>query len=317
MERRDVMSRPDRRATDPGAFSHAAFLYQDEDEYLGVLDEFAGVAADGPVQAVLSLANPRRANAALSAMSPRTLVTDMAGLGRNPARLIPAGLSFASEYPGEHVRCLWEPAWPDRSPEELTEIARHEALCNLAFADQPMTLLCLYDVSQLSEETMERVEATHPVLISARRRQSSATYPGAGVMPPGCDEPLPEPRQGAESLGFTDHLAAVRVFAARHATAAGLSPARTRDLTLAVSEIAANALGYASGGTIRAWRNEGELICQIEDAGHIRDPLAGYRKQSADVPGGHGLWLVNLVCDLVERRTGETGTVTRLHMRVT
>ena len=84
---------------------------------------------------------------------------------------------------------------------------------------------------------------------------------------------------------------------------------------LAVSEVAGNAVAYAEGGAIRSWRADGEFLCQIEDSGYIADPLAGLRQRPADNPGGHGLWLTNLVCDLVERRSSPAGTTTRLHMR--
>jgi anti-sigma regulatory factor (Ser/Thr protein kinase) len=317
MEGRDVIARHPtgatqelayRRENAPGGLSHAALLYRDPDEYLSQISDFIR-AADAPVQAVLPWSNMLQVRAVLPVLSAGSLVADMTELGRNPARLIAAGLAFADEYPAEPVRCLWEPAWPGRSAAELNEVARHEALCNLAFADRKMTLLCLYDASRLSQETISWVESTHPVVIAAGRERAGLYYSGAGVLPPGSDDPLPEAAPGAESLGFTDRLAALRVFAAR------LGPARTRDLTLAVSEIAANALAHATGGLIRAWRAPGELICQLEDSGQIKDPLAGYRQRSPELPGGHGLRLVNLVCDLVERRTGPAGTVTRLHMR--
>jgi anti-sigma regulatory factor (Ser/Thr protein kinase) len=301
-----------------GGFWHTALLYRDRDEYLSGLAEFSGIAAarQAPLQAMLPRSSMPLARTVLPFPSRRTLIADMTEVGRNPARVIPAGQSYADEYPGERVYCLWEPAWPSRSPAELTEVARHEALCNLAFADRAMTLLCLYDAGQLSPELITAVERTHPVVISAGQRQLSSAYRGAGILPSGSDDPLPPPGPDAESLRFTDHLAAVREFTARHANAAGLSPARTRDLILAASEIAANALGHAQGGVVRAWRSGDELICQIEDSGHIIDPLAGRRRQPPDSPGGHGLWLVNLVCDLVQRRSSAAGTVTRMHMRL-
>jgi hypothetical protein len=31
--------------------------------------------------------------------------------------------------------------------------------------------------------------------------------------------------------------------------------------------------------------------------------------------GGHGIWVVQQLCDLAELRTGPSGTVIRLHMR--
>ncbi len=47
----------------------------------------------------------------------------------------------------------------------------------------------------------------------------------------------------------------------------------------------------------------------------IADPLAGRQRPAPDAPGGHGLWLVNQICDLVELRSGPAGTSIRMHMR--
>jgi DcmR-like sensory protein len=44
------------------------------------------------------------------------------------------------------VRARTSLAWPGRSPEELREVIRHEALVNLALADIPVSVLCPYDV---------------------------------------------------------------------------------------------------------------------------------------------------------------------------
>ncbi len=306
----------DRRAGSArvGGLNHTALLYGDDGEYRAGLAEFAraAAAAGAPMQMVLPWQRVQVARGALATLPLRAVLDDMADAGRNPARLIPAGRSFADGHPGEHVYCLWEPAWAARSPAERREIARHEGLCNLAFSDRAMTVLCLYDTARLGAELIADVELTHPVVISRGRSRSSATYLGPDGLPASCDKPLPLPPAGAESLSFTDQLGSVREFAARHAGAAGLSLARGRDLTLAVSEIAANAVSYADGGAIRAWPADGELICQIEDSGFIADPLAGRRQRPPDAPGGHGLWLVNLVCDLVERRTNPGGTTTRL-----
>jgi anti-sigma regulatory factor (Ser/Thr protein kinase) len=328
MEGRDVMAGhaagvtelTNRRAEPArvGGLNHTVLLFGDDGEYRAGLAEFAraAVAAGAPMQMVLPWQRVQIARGAVATLPLRLAIDDMADVGRNPARLIPAGRSFADDHPGEHVYCLWEPAWAARSAAERREIARHEGLCNLAFCDRAMTVLCLYDTAKLGAELIADVERTHPVVISRGRSRPSASYLGPGRLPPSCDLPLPLPAPGAESLSFTDQLGSVREFVARHAGVAGLSLARGRDLTLAVSEIAANAVNYADGGVIRVWRADGELICQIEDSGFISDPLAGRRQRPPDAPGGHGLWLVNLVCDLVERRTAPAGTTTRLHMRI-
>ena len=52
------------------------------------------------------------------------------------------------------------------------------------------------------------------------------------------------------------------------------------------------------------WTAGNELICQIEDTGHITDPLAGRGQAPVEARGRHGLWLVRQVCDLVELRSG-------------
>ncbi len=272
--------------------------------------------AGAPLQAVLPWRSRAAVGGTLSDLAARALLVDMAQVGRNPARLIAIGQSFVDDHRDQRVCCVWEPAWPTRSAAESREVARHEALCNLAFAGQAVTMLCPYDASRLSPEQLADAELTHPVVISGGRSHSSSAYLGPGCLPPRCDDPLPSPALDAESLGFSDRLSSVRAFSARHADAAGLSSARARDLILAVSEIAANSLSHADGGVIRAWRCDDEIICQIEDSGHIPDPLAGRRQQPPDALGGHGLWLVNRVCDLVERRTSPAGTMTRLHMRV-
>ena len=84
---------------------------------------------------------------------------------------------------------------------------------------------------------------------------------------------------------------------------------------LAVSEVAANTLRHTrSSGALAIWKDVGEVVCEIQDEGTITDPLAGRRRPSLEAMGGHGLWIVNQVCDEVEMRSDETGTTIRLHM---
>jgi anti-sigma regulatory factor (Ser/Thr protein kinase) len=85
---------------------------------------------------------------------------------------------------------------------------------------------------------------------------------------------------------------------------------------MAVNELATNAVKHAgSHGRLQMWEQGGELISQLQDAGHIADPLAGRHLPVATIHGGMGLWMVNQLCDLVEVRTRPGGTVIRLHTR--
>lgn len=115
---------------------------------------------------------------------------------------------------------------------------------------------------------------------------------------------------------YTTNLAQVRALARSHATMAGLPDTRVVDFVLAVSEIAANTVRHArSQGTVEIWRDADEIVCEIRDSGVIADPVTAQQPR-ADGTGGHGLWLVNQVCDRVELRSDETGTTVRLHMLI-
>jgi len=132
---------------------------------------------------------------------------------------------------------------------------------------------------------------------------------------PGDDEPWPPPAREPVSYHYTTDLAAIRAIAHEHAVKAGLSEARAIDLVLAVSEVAANTVRHAkSPGSLQIWHDAHEIVCQLHDEGKITDPLAGRRAPSLDANGGHGLWIVNEVCDQVDLRSDETGTTIRLHM---
>ena len=117
------------------------------------------------------------------------------------------------------------------------------------------------------------------------------------------------------SYTYTTELAAIRDVVHRYALQAGLPEARAIDLMLAVSEVAANTVKHArSPGSLKIWYGAREIVCQIHDEGIITDPLAGRRQPPLDALGGHGLWIVNQVCDQVEIQSDETGTTIRLHM---
>jgi anti-sigma regulatory factor (Ser/Thr protein kinase) len=128
--------------------------------------------------------------------------------------------------------------------------------------------------------------------------------------------PFP-PVPGAESVAFTTDLAAVRALVRRRAQEAGLSEERAIDLVIAVGEVAANTVQHArTAGMIDIWFDAEEIVCQISDAGHIHDPLAGSRPPEPGATTGYGLWMVNQVCDEVDLHSDETGTTIRMHMRI-
>jgi anti-sigma regulatory factor (Ser/Thr protein kinase) len=147
----------------------------------------------------------------------------------------------------------------------------------------------------------------------ALTRQPVPRPDGDGPVPP---LPSPDP-DDPMSYDYTTDLAAIRAVVHRYAIQAGLPEARAIDLTLAVSEVAANTIKHAkSPGSLKIWYDAKEIVCQIHDEGIITDPMAGRRQPSLDTFGGHGLWIVNQVCDRVEIHSGETGTTIRMYMNL-
>ena len=105
------------------------------------------------------------------------------------------------------------------------------------------------------------------------------------------------------------------MFVAERAARAGFEGDRLSDLVLAVNELATNSMRHGGGrGVLSVWQENGELVCEVTDRGHIADPLAGRERQADTRGGGRGLWLVNHLCDLVQVRSSRAGNVIRLHM---
>jgi anti-sigma regulatory factor (Ser/Thr protein kinase) len=126
---------------------------------------------------------------------------------------------------------------------------------------------------------------------------------------------LPSPTNDAMYHTYRSDLSRVRALVLQHAREAGLSESRANDLVLAVSEVAANTLRHTkSSGTLAVWHDANEVVCEIHDEGTITDPFAGHRKPAPGAAGGHGLWLVRQVCDLVELTSDAGGTTVRMHM---
>jgi len=301
------------------AFRHVGFFYRTEDEYAATVTGFlrAGLAAGEPVLAAVPSARIALLRDALGADTALVEFADMTGVGRNPARIIPRVLAFVGRHPGRRVRYVGEPMWASRSTAELREAIRHEALINLAFANADAEILCPYDITELEPAVIADARRTHPVLLSDGRQGPSPGYAVPFQIPFSCSLPLPAPPDDAMSHTYRTDLSQVRALVLQHARTAGLTDARANDLMLAVSEVAANTLRHTeSHGTLTIWQDQGEIICEIHDDGTITDPLAGRRIPAPDAAGGHGLWLVHQVCDLVELRSDDTGTTVRIHMAI-
>ena len=304
-----------------GAFRHEALFYAGLDGFVQGTSAFVkeGLEAGEPTFVIAGGHKLAALQAELGADADLVQFADMWDVGLNPARLIPTWVDFlASKAPdGRRVRGIGEPIWAARSPDELIECQRHESLLNVAFADSPgWWLLCPYDVGELATEVLDEARRSHPYLLQNGAHTGSSTYRDLRTAAKPFDVPLP-PRPGADQLIILDvaNLHHVREVVARAARAHGLDEDRTADLVLSVNELAGNSLRHSGGsGSLRIWSVDRNLVCEIEDSGHFDKPLAGRERPLTDREDGFGLWLVNQLCDLVQIRTFEKGTVVRLQM---
>jgi len=303
-------------------FRHEALLYAGDDGFFAGTVPFIreGVAAGEPVLVVVDRPKLQRLRAELNGDAEHVEFADMAAVGANPGRIIAAWRDFVDRHAGSgrRLRGIGEPINPGRRGAELVECHRHEELLNLAFADAAgFWLVCPYDTQALDPAVVERAQTTHPLLREGVVSRDSARFDREAPTVPSSD-PLPEPSTEPDVLPVEDGaLAQARHCVRRHAAAAGLSDQRRDDLVLAVTEAAANSIRHGGGnGVLRVWREPDAVVCEMRDAGRLDQPLAGRLPPERDAGGGYGLWLITQVCDLVQLRQFESGSVVRMHMRL-
>jgi anti-sigma regulatory factor (Ser/Thr protein kinase) len=302
-------------------FRHAAVFYKDAGSYVDGLVPFirGGVDSGEPVLVMVPGAKNGLLREALGADADRVHFADMAEVGANPARIIPAWRDFVSRSsePGRRIRGIGEPIWADRTPDELVECQHHESLINVAFAEgAPMDLICPYDERALGGAVLGEALRTHPDVMVDGDFVECAHYQGAAAATAPFGKPLHPAPADAPELAFTAlELDAVRGFVAVLANEAGLGRERRDDLVLAVNELATNSIRHGGGsGVVSSWLEHGTFVAEVRDHGQIDRPLAGRETPTSGQVGGHGLWLVNQLCDLMQMRTFPTGSVVRVHM---
>ena len=301
-------------------FHHEAVFYEGDDEFVDRSLAFAheGITRREPVLVMVGARKLELLRTALGGRAEDVHLVDMEVVGRNPARIIPAWSRFVADHAGNGggMRGIGEPIWAERTASELSECQLHESLINLAFANaDDFRLICPYDTAALSDDVIEEARRSHPVVSLGGAEDMSHEYCGIHKVAARFSEPLPEAPAEAEELTVT--LAALRVarrMVQARAEEAGLGE-RSDDFALAVNEVLCNSLQHAQeDGVLRLWQEPDGLVCEVSDSGHIVQPLIGREEPAIGQIGGHGMWLVNLVCDLVQVRSTERGSTVRMKM---
>jgi hypothetical protein len=242
-------------------FRHEALLYERAAGFLSGTVPFirAGLQAEEPVLVAVRKEKIRLLEDALGPDAAGVRFVDMAVLGRNPARIIPAWTAFANERgAAQSVRGIGEPISPDHHGSQLVECQLHEALLNEAFEDtENFRLLCPYDVAALDPAVVHEAHCSHPFVSgtpSAHYRRGSNGL---------ATSPLAPPATRPDVLSFQlEELAEVRALVGRRAAEAGLGEHEAGQLVLAANELASNSVRHGGGfGVLRVWDEPDAVIC--------------------------------------------------------
>ena len=118
------------------SYRHEAFLWTEPSDFTDQMAPFVaeGLADGEPVMVAVRSDRARWLRRALGPRAHKVEFVDMAQLGRNPARIIPAWMKFLDQRsePDRPARGIGEPVWPGRRTAEVVECQFHEALLNVA-----------------------------------------------------------------------------------------------------------------------------------------------------------------------------------------
>jgi anti-sigma regulatory factor (Ser/Thr protein kinase) len=301
-------------------FDHRALLYSSADEFLDAVVPFvrAGVRAGDRVLAVSTGENVRALAGALGAAG-RIDSRDSHEWYATPGRTLRAYKRYVDRHngSGRGVTIVGEPVWAGRSAAAVREWARYESLINVAFAGAATRILCPYDARVVPEPIMEHAECSHPTLAAGIGSRPSGRFLEPAAFFEQLDRQPLEPADATiAALDVTGDLTRVRRFVRRNVERAGLRGDRVADLALAVHELATNALRHGSTPVeLRMWTAPAGVVAEVADGGAgLDDRFAGHLEPGPAAVGGRGLWMARQLCDVVEVRSTDAGTVVRVHM---
>lgn len=297
------------------SYRHEAFLWHGRDDFTTILAAFVeeGVDLGEPVLvAMVEEHNCWLQDSLGPRLSRQIQFIDMADLGGNPTRIIPAWLTFAATAadPNQPIRGIGEPIWPGRHAEEMLECQLHEALLNVAIDPAtPLWLLCPYDTEMLPTEVIEEAHRSHPVIVEAGSHRGSPTYAGRAHVDALFQADLPTPSEPAHGSVYTSETVhRLPSYANLELYVAGLPVDRAQHVAEATDSLARGSLRRGSPEvSIRIWGTADAVICEVVDSSPIDDPLHG-RTIPADEH--ESLWHLHQSCDLVQlRSTSKTTTI--------
>ncbi len=292
-------------------------MYRDEAEFEAAVHAFLqeAAAAGEPVLVALPGRHLAHVREALADEMPDVRLVDVEQVARNPSCLLSMIEEWVESHDG-HARIVAEVVWPGRTHAEAVEALRHEALVNHALAGSDATVMSPFDASRLDEDILAAVEMTHPTVVERGRRRAGTAYTDPLSTRFGELWPLEDPTGPVSEHPLDGSLKELRRAIADDPVLGSLSAQRRSDLVFAINEAASNAVKHGNVTCMtRIWHEGDEVVTEVSSPSGIPDVMAGRRRPAADALQGRGLWLINQLCDLVELRSGTSGTTLRMHVK--
>ena len=73
-----------------------------------------------------------------------------------------------------------------------------------------------------------------------------------------------------------------------------------------------NSLLACSEAELCVWVTDDDVVCEVHDAGDLRDPLPGLQAPHSSNPRGRGIWIARQLCDSLHVWSDATGTHVRM-----
>lgn len=310
------------------SLTHRVLPYAGEEQFLAGALPFLrdGADAGDRVVAVCGAGREALLRGALGPAADAVEFAEAASWYAHPSRTLADCLSDAADTAGRgrRLRVLGDPVWATRSPLEVVEWQRVEAVLNVALRGTGASILCPYAAS-LPAGVVAAARKTHPETVRGARSAANPGFVDPWAYCAQCDaEPLPPPPDGAETLEIVrPDLFWLRAYVTELARQARLPEDHLQRLLVAVTEVVTNALRH--GGppiVLRMWTEapagDRALVCEVSDGGRW-EPGGGYglvppRPAGPSASGRFGLWAVRLLCSIVQIRTGDGGSVVRLRL---
>jgi anti-sigma regulatory factor (Ser/Thr protein kinase) len=309
-----------RPAPERVGLEHPALLYEGVDDLVGGLAPYvaSGVQAGETVFVAARGDYLPPLAAALGDLASGAELVDTSEWHPHPSRRLRAFHELVTQGLASGVarfRLAGEPVWPSGPPELVREWQRHESVLNAVLAPYPVSLVCLYDASALDPAILEGAHCTHRVVTRNGGMVDSELFEQPDALLPRWNPEPAAPPPSASGIWVSElwELPPARAFVVERALGAGLSAEKVGDLSVAVSEVLANALVHGGGAArMWVWPEQEHFVCQVHDTGSgPSDPLAGYRPPEW-VESGRGLWVARQLVELLQIVPGLSGTTVRL-----